>query len=132
MRADFKERLEHEIVGFKDKFLAAATANFGSGWMWLVYDADADGLKIISTSSEQTPILSGLIPLLVVDTHAHDYYADKADYERYLTKFYENIDWDFVSASYAWAMREGFASIEHYIVEYAYGSGCSCGGKCGK
>ena len=62
--------------------LAAATAQFGSGWVWLV--ADGDQLRVIRTPNAETPLTQGLKPLLTLDVWEHAYYLDyqnrRADY----------------------------------------------------
>jgi Fe-Mn family superoxide dismutase len=74
---------------------AAAVAQFGSGWAWLV--ADAGTLKIVTTADAETPITHGVKPLLTVDVWEHAYYLDyqnkRADYvDAVLDKL---INWDF-------------------------------------
>ena len=58
----------------KKELSAAAVAQFGSGWAWLV--ADADKLKIVKTADAETPITHGVKPLLTVDVWEHAYYLD--------------------------------------------------------
>jgi Fe-Mn family superoxide dismutase len=79
----------------KKELSAAAVAQFGSGWAWLV--ADAGKLKIVKTADAETPITHGLKPLLTVDVWEHAYYLDyqnkRADYvNAVLDKL---INWDF-------------------------------------
>jgi Fe-Mn family superoxide dismutase len=49
------------FAAFREKFTAAAIAVFGSGWTWLVKNADGS-LSIESTSNAATPITEGKIP----------------------------------------------------------------------
>jgi len=79
----------------KRELSAAAVAQFGSGWAWLV--ADAGKLKIVKTADAETPITRGLKPLLTVDVWEHAYYLDyqnkRADYvNAVLDKL---INWEF-------------------------------------
>jgi Fe-Mn family superoxide dismutase len=79
----------------KRELSAAAVAQFGSGWAWLV--ADAGKLKIVKTADAETPITRGLKPLLTVDVWEHAYYLDyqnrRADYvTAVLDKL---INWEF-------------------------------------
>jgi Fe-Mn family superoxide dismutase len=79
----------------KKELSAAAVAQFGSGWAWLV--ADAGKLKIVKTADAETPITRGLKPLLTVDVWEHAYYLDyqnkRADYvNAVLDKL---INWEF-------------------------------------
>ena len=79
----------------KKELSAAAVAQFGSGWAWLV--ADAGTLKIVKTADAETPIIHGVKPLLTVDVWEHAYYLDyqnkRVDYvNAVLDKL---INWDF-------------------------------------
>lgn len=130
MSAELKARLEKDIPNFKEEFLKAATTLFGSGWAWLVYNPGADKLEIVQTSNAATPPTAGLVPLLVVDVWEHAYYIDhKNARPAYLEKFYENINWDFVSVAYEWALKEGLGSVKFYINDVhpsCCGSSCGC------
>lgn len=116
---ELKAALDTNFTNFKDEFLKAATTLFGSGWAWLVYNLKDDKLEIKQTSNAATPITDGLVPLLVVDVWEHAYYIDHKNARvAYLEKFYENINWEFVSKSYEWAKKEGLGSVKFYINEY--------------
>lgn len=129
--AEFKGRLDKEFPNFKEDFIKAATTLFGSGWAWLVYNPSADKLEIVQTSNAATPVTDGKVPLLVVDVWEHAYYIDSFNARpAYLEKFYENINWDFVSAAYEWAIKEGLGSVKFYINELHGDKSCGCGG-CG-
>ncbi|WP_170019655.1 superoxide dismutase [Fe] [Campylobacter sp. RM16190] len=131
MSDELKARLQKDLPNFKEEFLKSATTLFGSGWAWLVYSPKSDKLEIIQTSNAQTPVTVGLIPLLVVDVWEHAYYVDHRNARAaYLEKFYENINWDFVSAAYEWALKEGVNSVKYYIGEL-HAKGCGCGKGCG-
>ncbi|STP13181.1 superoxide dismutase (Fe) [Helicobacter mustelae] len=101
---------------FKEKFLTSATTLFGSGWCWLVYDVANRKLEIIQTSNAATPVTQNKVPLLVVDVWEHAYYVDHKNARPvYLEKFYEHINWEFVSKAYEWALKEGLGSVQHFI-----------------
>ncbi|RPH90120.1 MAG: superoxide dismutase [Desulfobacteraceae bacterium] len=70
---------------FKKEFANAAMTQFGSGWAWLV--ADKGTLKVVKTPNAETPLTSGLTPLVTIDVWEHAYYLD-----------YQNRRADFVSA----------------------------------
>jgi superoxide dismutase, Fe-Mn family len=60
------------VDAFKEKFTAAATNQFGSGWAWLV---DNNGkLEVYSTPNQDSPYLSGHTPLIGLDVWEHAYY----------------------------------------------------------
>ena len=81
----------------KKELAAAATTQFGSGWAWLVLDGSK--LKVVKTANAETPITTGLKPLLTIDVWEHAYYLDyqnrRADYvNAVLDKL---INWDFAA-----------------------------------
>ena len=96
--AELKQRIEAsfgEMDACKNELATAATSHFGSGWAWLVLDADT--LKVITTRNADTPLTLGVKPLLVLDVWEHAYYLDyqnrRADYvDGVLDKL---INWDF-------------------------------------
>ena len=60
------------FAAFKEKFNAAATTRFGSGWAWLV---DGGGkLDIISSANQDSPIMEGKFPVMGLDVWEHAYY----------------------------------------------------------
>ncbi len=87
---------------FKDKFTASAVGNFGSGWTWLVKNADGS-LAIVNTSNADTPITdANVTPLLTVDVWEHAYYVDYRNARpAYLEKFWTLVNWSFAEANFA-------------------------------
>ena len=80
---------------FREKFAAAAAAQFGSGWAWLV---SRDGkLEVTTTSNADTPMAHGVKCLLTIDVWEHAYYVDyRNQRERYLSALIENrLNWSF-------------------------------------
>jgi superoxide dismutase, Fe-Mn family len=84
---------------FKEEFSNAAKTQFGSGWAWLVLSGE--GLKIIKTSNQESPISEGLIPLLTIDVWEHAYYL-KYQNKRpdYIEGFFNVINWEKVNEYY--------------------------------
>jgi Fe-Mn family superoxide dismutase len=78
---------------FAEKFVYAATSQFGSGWAWLVQDGDT--LRVIKTANADNPIAQGLKPILTIDVWEHAYYLDYQNRRGlYVRAFVENlIDW---------------------------------------
>jgi Fe-Mn family superoxide dismutase len=81
----------------KKELAAAATTQFGSGWAWLVLDGDK--LKVVKTGNAETPMTTGLKPLLTIDVWEHAYYLDyqnrRAEYvNAVLDKL---INWEFAA-----------------------------------
>ena len=83
---------------FKQKFTAAAIAQFGSGWAWLV--AEPSGrLLIQTTSNADTPLRKNAVPILTCDVWEHAYYIDyRNSRPQYLEHFWELVNWEFVAS----------------------------------
>src|SRR3989344_5754702 len=54
-----------EVESLREKFLAQATGVFGSGWGWLV--SKNGRLELMTTANQETPLATGVKPLLGVD-----------------------------------------------------------------
>lgn len=81
---------------FKEHFSKTAATTFGSGWAWLVKDADT--LKIVSTGNAGNPMTEGLKPLMTCDVWEHAYYIDYRNARpKYIEAFWHLINWDFVA-----------------------------------
>lgn len=86
---------------FKAEFTKAAATNFGSGWTWLVKNADGS-LAIASTTNAGTPMTSGQTALLTVDVWEHAYYVDYRNARpKYLEEIWNIFNWDFVADNFA-------------------------------
>lgn len=68
---------------FEKDWLAAGTALFGSGWVWLVLNAE-NQLGVVALPNAELPQRQGLYPILVMDLWEHAYYCQygtkRADY----------------------------------------------------
>ena len=90
---------------FKMQFAEAARNRFGSGWAWLVRDADKK-LKIGSTPNQDNPLMDGSdvkgFPLLGLDVWEHAYYL-KYQNKRpdYIDNWWNIVNWDYVQQRYA-------------------------------
>jgi superoxide dismutase, Fe-Mn family len=88
------------VDNFKIEFNKAAVSVFGSGWAWLVKDADGK-LSIVKESNAGNPITKGLTPILTFDVWEHAYYLDyqnrRADY---VAALWDLVDWKVVSERY--------------------------------
>ncbi|MCH5327303.1 MAG: superoxide dismutase, partial [Duncaniella sp.] len=60
---------------FKRQFEEAGVGLFGSGWVWLAEDKEAQ-LHIVKTPNAGNPLTKGLNPLLTFDVWEHAYYLD--------------------------------------------------------
>ena len=86
---------------FKADLSAAAVAQFGSGWAWLV--SDAGTLKIVKTGNAEVPLTKGQKPLLTIDVWEHAYYLD---YQNLRAKYVETLidkllNWDFANQNFS-------------------------------
>ncbi len=85
-----------EFGAFRDAFSQAALSVFGSGWAWLV--VENGGLRVLTTSNQDTPLSLGASPILTLDVWEHAYYLKyqnrRADYVK---AWWNVIDWGAVS-----------------------------------
>lgn len=88
------------LENFKVEFGKAAITLFGSGWAWLVKDADGK-LSITKESNAGNPITRGLVPLLTFDVWEHAYYIDYQNRRPdYVAAVWDLVDWSVVSSRY--------------------------------
>jgi superoxide dismutase, Fe-Mn family len=85
---------------FKAKFKEAGIGQFGSGWAWLV--RDGDGVAIVSTPNQDSPISDGKTPLLGCDVWEHAYYL-KYQNKRpdYIDAFWNVVNWDYAGQRFS-------------------------------
>ena len=89
------------FAAFKEKFSSSAVGNFGSGWTWLVKNADGS-LEVLNTSNAGTPMTSGKTALLTCDVWEHAYYVDYRNARaKYVESFWGLVNWEFVAKNYA-------------------------------
>lgn len=87
------------FADFKEAFTNSAINNFGSGWTWLVKNADG-GLEIVNTSNAANPMRDGLTPVLTCDVWEHAYYIDCRNARpKYMENFWALVNWDFVASN---------------------------------
>jgi len=98
--AALKQRIEASfgnVDACRKELAAAATTQFGSGWVWLVLDAGR--LKVVKTGNAETPLTKNMKPLLTIDVWEHAYYLD-----------YQNRRADYVNAVLDKLINWGFAA----------------------
>lgn len=84
---------------FKSAFSTACATNFGSGWTWLVQNADGS-IEITSTSNAGSPLTEKQTPLLTCDVWEHAYYVDYRNARpKYIEAFWSLVNWEFVNAN---------------------------------
>ncbi len=87
---------------FKKQFSQSAATNFGSGWTWLVKNADGS-VDLMNTSNAGCPMTSGKKALLTVDVWEHAYYIDyRNERPRFVETFFDKLaNWKFAQANFA-------------------------------
>jgi Fe-Mn family superoxide dismutase len=99
--ADAINRKFGSFAAFKDEFTKTAVTTFGSGWGWLVKNADGS-LDLVSTSNAGTPMTAGKTALLTCDVWEHAYYIDYRNARpKYVDAFWNLVNWNFVSQQFA-------------------------------
>ena len=89
------------FAAFKEKFAATAVGTFGSGWAWLIKNADG-ALTIESTSNAGTPLKDGKHALLTCDVWEHAYYIDYRNARAtYVEAFWKIVSWKFAETNFS-------------------------------
>ncbi|MGO9274725.1 MAG: superoxide dismutase [Terriglobia bacterium] len=77
---------------FKEKFAAAGTGRFGSGWAWLI--KGAAGLEIYSTANQDSPLMEGKHIVMGLDVWEHAYYLKYQNRRpEYITNWWNVVNW---------------------------------------
>lgn len=108
--SDFKGSIKTAIESqfgsfeqFKTQFHEAAVTLFGSGWVWLAREANGK-LVIEKGKDADTPMAHGRTALLTCDVWEHAYYIDyRNERARFVTAFWDLVNWDFVNQQLAHA-----------------------------
>jgi Fe-Mn family superoxide dismutase len=83
----------------RQQIVDAGINRFGSGWTWLIWDGT--GLAVVSTPNQDTPLMSGDVPLLGIDVWEHAYYLRYQNRRPdYLEAWWNVVDWDAVNARF--------------------------------
>ena len=90
---------------FKQELSSAAVTLFGSGWVWLVLDANR--LKVVQTANADLPMKHNQLALLAIDVWEHAYYIDyRNGRAKYVEAFLDHlVNWDFVAGNLAKATK---------------------------
>jgi len=93
--------------GFKEKFAAAGTGRFGSGWAWLCVMPD-QSLAICSTPNQDNPLMGKAIagcegqPILGLDVWEHAYYLKYQNRRPdYIAAWWNVVNWPRVAELFA-------------------------------
>ena len=93
------------LDAFKEKFAAAATTRFGSGWAWLCVHKGGK-LEVCSTPNQDNPLMPntgcGGTPILGLDVWEHAYYLHYQNRRPdYIGAFWNVVNWAEVARRYA-------------------------------
>ncbi len=89
------------FAAFKEKFAAAGTGRFGSGWAWLVAEPGG-AVSVTSTPNQDTPVMEGKKPILGLDVWEHAYYLNYQNRRPdYISAWWNVVNWDEVARRYA-------------------------------
>ena len=84
---------------FQEKLTNAASAQFGSGWGWLVMNGGK--LEVIARPNQDSPLMEGKTPILGVDVWEHAYYLLYQNRRPdYLKAWWNTVRWDKVAQRY--------------------------------
>jgi len=96
---DLADAINRDFGSFdvlKEKLTAAAGAQFGSGWGWLV--ASNGNLKVFSSANQDSPYMQGNTPILGVDVWEHAYYLRYQNRRPdYLSAWWNVVNWEAVA-----------------------------------
>lgn len=100
LKGNLKDAIDNAFGSYEkfvEEFSNAAKTRFGSGWAWLVLDANKE-LKVMSTANQDSPLMEGLFPILGLDVWEHAYYLNYQNRRPdYVTEWFKVINWDAVS-----------------------------------
>ena len=84
----------------KREITEVAAGHFGSGWAWLLQDANG-ALAVETTSNAGTPLGLGKTPLLAIDVWEHAYYIDyRNERPRHLEQLENILNWEFAEHNF--------------------------------
>lgn len=105
------QAIERDLGGmeaFQKAFTQAALTRFGSGWAWLVVNAQGK-LAVESSANQDSPLMAGIgsgsTPILGLDVWEHAYYLQYQNRRpEYIAAFFHVIHWDEVARRYQLAL----------------------------
>jgi len=79
--------------GLKEKFNAAATTRFGSGWAWLVKNGNS--LEITSSANQDSMLMEGKFAVMGLDVWEHAYYLKYQNRRpEYIGAWWSVVNWE--------------------------------------
>ncbi|WP_461829117.1 superoxide dismutase [Aquifex sp.] len=111
-----KKKIEEDLGGLDacTNELKAAAIAF-RGWAILGLDIFSGRLVVNGLDAHNVYNLTGLIPLIVIDTYEHAYYVDyKNKRPPYVDAFFKNINWEVVNERFEKAMK-AYEALKDFI-----------------
>lgn len=109
--ADIRKAIDYYFKSFdrfKEQLSQAAVSRFGSGYGWLVKDGDE--LAVMSTPNQDTPLMEGKVPLLVIDVWEHAYYLKYQNRRpEFVANWWNTVNWDKVNDLYLKSEQQSYA-----------------------
>lgn len=100
---ELKDAIDRDFGSFdnlKTELDNAAKTRFGSGWAWLVVNANGT-LEVLSTPNQDNPYSLGKTPILGIDVWEHAYYLNYQNRRPdYIASWFKVINWDQVLTNY--------------------------------
>jgi Fe-Mn family superoxide dismutase len=94
-----------DFAQFQEKLNDAGVKQFGSGWTWLAHGAN--GLQVLSTPNQDSPISQGLYPIMGNDVWEHAYYLKYQNRRaEYLKAWWNVVNWAEVNKRYEAALKK--------------------------
>ena len=102
------KNLLDQSTNSRQLFSTAAATQFGSGWAWLLVDANGK-LQVTASQNQDNPLMDVSdvkgTPILNIDVWEHAYYLNYQNRRtEYITNFWNVVNWGFVSELYEGAI----------------------------
>ncbi|CAN5304346.1 superoxide dismutase [soil metagenome] len=99
----------------KEEFNTKGAGQFGSGWAWVIADAEGK-LKVISTPNQDNPLMDDAkekgAPILANDVWEHAYYLTyRNDRAAYLKAWWDVVNWEEAGRLYNAAVTSKHKSV---------------------
>jgi len=95
------------VDNFISKFNSTVVGVQGSGWGWLAYNKETDGISIVTLPNQDPVSTLGLIPLLGIDVWEHAYYLQyKNARPDYLKAIWQVVNWNNVQERFESARKK--------------------------
>ena len=100
---DHLEQSFGTLESMMEQLISKGLTQFGSGWVWLVYNKYENILEIVATSNAHLPWIENhkKYPLHTIDVWEHAYYVDYYNQRKnYLENIVHYLNWNFAEDQY--------------------------------